>query len=190
MTRPQLLKAESSTGFPNGPSIPTLTPSTPVSQSPPLPFFCPNPSLTGPLMEGRGAEWGGSWHADVCSSGARCLRSPGNARAWPGAKLEPSSPSALSGPDPASTASSPPRPPPDPTPSPAPWPHQMLSSRLADAHHADRVGRHRLVAEGGVQARAGRGSLIGLRGHGVVCLQEGLGRWWKQEGPWDSAPWL
>lgn len=41
-------------------------------------------------------------------------------------------------------------------------PHQMLSSRLADAHHAHSIRRHRLVAERGVQARAGGWRLVGL----------------------------
>ena len=66
-------------------------------------------------------------------------------------------------------------------------PHQMLSSCLADAHHAHSIRRHRLVAECGVQARARGWCLIGLWGHRVVRLQEGLERWEEGEEPWGSA---
>lgn len=92
----------------------------------------------------------------------------------------------LTGLTPAGYSQSPPA---DPTSGPALLSHQMLSSGLADAHHAHGVGRHRLVAERGVQAGAGGWCLIGLRGHRVVRLQERLGRWWEEEGLRGSAPW-
>lgn len=51
---------------------------------------------------------------------------------------------------------------PGPTSGPAQHPHQMFSSRLANAHHAHGVRGHRLVAECGIQAGTGGWCLIGF----------------------------